>query len=54
MKLNELMSRELVMIGPPESCLDAVVRMQRAPVGHLPVANRDGRLVGIVTDRDLR
>ena len=54
MKLNELMSRELVMIGPAQSCLDAVVRMQRAPVGHLPVANRDGRLVGIVTDRDLR
>jgi CBS domain-containing protein len=54
MQVKELMSREVVMIGPAESCLDAVVRMQRARVRHLPVVNRDGLLVGIVTDRDLR
>jgi CBS domain-containing protein len=54
MEVRALMSRELVMIGPAESCLDAVVRMQRARVRHLPVVNRDGLLVGIVTDRDLR
>ena len=54
MKITDLMSREVVMIGPAESCLDAVVRMQRAQVRHLPVVNRDGLLVGIVTDRDLR
>lgn len=54
MKIKELMSRALVTIGPAESCLDAVVRMQRARVRHLPVVNRDGLLVGIVTDRDLR
>ncbi len=54
MQVRELMSRELVMIGPAESCLDAVVRMQRARVRHLPVVNRDGLLVGVITDRDLR
>jgi CBS domain-containing protein len=54
MQVKELMSRELVMIEPRESCLDAVVRMQRARVRHLPVVNRDGLLVGIITDRDLR
>ena len=54
MQVKELMSRDLVVIGPAESCLDAVVRMQRARVRHLPVVNRDGVLVGIVTDRDLR
>ena len=54
MKISEMMSRDVVMIGPAESCLDAVVRMQRARVRHLPVVNRDGLLVGIVTDRDLR
>jgi CBS domain-containing protein len=54
MRIEELMSRDVVMIGPGESCLDAVVRMQRARVRHLPVVNREGRLVGIVTDRDLR
>ncbi len=54
MQVKELMSRDVVMIGPAESCLDAVVRMQRARVRHLPVVNREGLLVGIVTDRDLR
>lgn len=54
MQVRELMSREVVTIGPAESCLDAVVRMQRAHVRHLPVMNRDGALVGIITDRDLR
>ena len=54
MQVKELMSREVVTIGPTESCLAAVVRMQRAHVRHLPVVNRDRLLVGIVTDRDLR
>jgi CBS domain-containing protein len=54
MQVKELMSRDVVTIGPTESCLDAVVRMQRARVRHLPVLNRDGQLVGVVTDRDLR
>jgi CBS domain-containing protein len=54
MKISELMSRDVVTIGPAESGLDAVVRMQRVRVRHLPVVNRDGRLVGMVTDRDLR
>ena len=54
MLVKDMMSREVVVIGPKESCLDAVVRMQRARVRHLPVVDRDGLLLGIVTDRDLR
>ena len=54
MRISEMMSRNVVTIGPGESGLDAVVRMQRARVRHLPVVNRDGRLVGMITDRDLR
>lgn len=54
MQVRDLMSRQVVTIAPSESCLDAVVRMQRARARHLPVVNRDGRLVGVVTDRDLR
>src|SRR5262245_52500948 len=54
MKVKDLMSRQVVTIGPSDSCLEAVGRMQRARVRHLPVINRDGQVVGIVTDRDLR
>jgi len=54
MKVKDLMSRQVLTIGPSDSCLEAVGRMHRAGVRHLPVVNRDGLLVGVVTDRDLR
>ena len=53
-QVTELMGRQVVTIRTVESCLDAVVRMQRAHVRHLPVVSREGALVGIITDRDLR
>jgi CBS domain-containing protein len=54
MRVSELMTRNVVTIGPSESCLEAVARMYRARVRHLPVVELGGALVGIVTDRDLR
>jgi acetoin utilization protein AcuB len=54
MQVKDLMSRQVLTIGTSDSCLDAVARMHQARVRHLPVVNRDGMLVGIVTDRDLR
>jgi acetoin utilization protein AcuB len=54
MHVKELMSRPVVTIEASDSCLEAVARMHWARVRHLPVVNRDGLLVGVVTDRDLR
>ena len=54
MRVSELMSRNVVTVGPSDSCLEAVGRMHRARVRHLPVVSADGGLIGIVTDRDLR
>ena len=54
MKVRELMNRNLVTISESSSCHEAVTRMHRARVRHLPVLNDDGALVGVVTDRDLR
>jgi acetoin utilization protein AcuB len=54
MRVRDLMSRQVVTIGASDSCLEAVGRMHRTRVRHLPVVDRDGQLVGIVTDRDLR
>jgi acetoin utilization protein AcuB len=48
------MNRNLVTIAESSSCRDAVARMHRAQVRHLPVLNSDGTLVGVITDRDLR
>ena len=54
MKVKDLMSRQVLTIGTSDSCLEAVGRMHQARVRHLPVVNREGMLVGVVTDRDLR
>jgi acetoin utilization protein AcuB len=43
-----------VTIAESSSCRDAVARMHRARVRHLPVLNGDGALAGVITDRDLR
>ena len=54
MRVSELMSRSVVTIERSDSCHEAVARMCRARIRHLLVVDGTGRLVGIVTDRDLR
>ena len=54
MKVSDLMSQNVVTIGPSATCRDAVGRMHGGGVRHLPVVDPKGELVGIVTDRDLR
>jgi CBS domain-containing protein len=48
------MSRNVVTIGDAGTCHEAVEQMCRRKVRHLPVLDRNGTLVGIVTDRDIR
>jgi acetoin utilization protein AcuB len=54
MRIRELMSRDVLTIDRSNTCYDAVTRMCRAKVRHLPVVAGEGTVVGIVTDRDLR
>jgi len=54
MRVSELMSRNVMTIAESETCYEAVERMCRAKVRHLPVLDREGVLVGLVTDRDIR
>lgn len=54
MRVKEIMSRPVVTIEPGDSCQEALRRMHRARVRHLPVIEDTGELVGVVTDRDLR
>jgi acetoin utilization protein AcuB len=53
-RVSDVMSRDVATIAAGASCREAVDRMVRRKVRHLPVVEGDGRLVGIVTDRDLR
>lgn len=53
MKLREIMSNTVVRIDPEESVAVAARILARYNIGMLPVCGRDGRLYGVVTDRDL-
>lgn len=54
MVVKQLMSTNVVTIDEQASCREAVALMCRYKVRHLPVVDRQARLCGIVTDRDLR
>jgi len=51
---REVMHRRLLTIGPEASLREAVEKMVTAEVRHLPVVDTDGRVVGMLSDRDLR
>ena len=53
MKVADLMNPSVITIAPEESAALAARLISRHNVGSLPVCGRDGRLRGIVTDRDI-
>ena len=53
MKLKELMSRQVITVDPEETVAVAARMLARHNIGSLPVSGRDGKLLGLVTDRDL-
>ena len=53
MIVSELMNSNVVSITPDEPAALAARLLQRHNVGSLPVCSLDGRIQGIVTDRDI-
>ncbi len=53
MKIRELMTSPVIRIHPEESVAVAARTLARYNIGILPVCGNDGRLCGLVTDRDL-
>lgn len=41
-------------IDPDAPVVTAIAVMREREIRHLPVVNNEGRLIGIITDRDLR
>jgi CBS domain-containing protein len=54
MNVKQLMSTNTVTIDEQASCREAIALMCRYRIRHLPVVDDQGRLAGIVTDRDVR
>jgi CBS domain-containing protein len=51
--VGDLMTRRLLAISPHDSFADAWQLMREARIRHLPVVDRELRLIGLVTHRDL-
>ena len=52
MKVSELMTSDPATVGPDDTCAQAATLMREEDCGAIPVV-RDGKLIGIVTDRDI-
>lgn len=53
MKVKEIMTQSAVCCGPETNVGRAVELLWERNVGMLPVVDRSGKLIGVVTDRDL-
>lgn len=53
MKVKEIMTRNVIGVGPEESVEVAARTLERYNIGALPVCSANGKLCGMVTDRDL-
>ena len=53
MKLKDIMSQNVIKIHPQESVAVAARLLANHNIGVLPVCNSDGKICGMVTDRDL-
>jgi acetoin utilization protein AcuB len=54
MSVRDRMSRRVTTVRPEARLSEAVLLMRTRKIRHLPVVDRAGRLVGMVTARDLR
>jgi Zn-dependent protease/CBS domain-containing protein len=52
-RVEEVMSDDVTSVTPEADAMDALSRMQQTGVGRLPVIDRDGELVGLVSRSDL-
>ena len=53
MKIREVMTDQVIRIHPEESVAVAARTLTHYNIGALPVCSADGKLCGVVTDRDI-
>jgi acetoin utilization protein AcuB len=53
-KVSARMSKNPVSVKPHDGLQDAISKMERGHFRHLPVIDDDGKLIGMLSDRDIR
>lgn len=51
--VSEVMSRHVFTLGPQSRTIDALDAMVRKDIGAVPIVDDQGKLVGIITERDI-
>lgn len=54
MYVGRIMHTDLITVSPSTSLEDASILIRKKKIDHLPVVNDSGKLVGILSDRDIR
>lgn len=54
MFINHSMTRKVITIAKETDLLEAQAKMRKSGIRHLPVVENGNRLIGIVSDRDIR
>ncbi|MFN2354370.1 MAG: CBS and ACT domain-containing protein [Desulfopila sp.] len=54
MYVGRIMHTELITVSPTTSLEDASILIKKKKIDHLPVISENGKLVGILSDRDLK
>ena len=53
MKVQDVMTKKLISVSPEENACVAARLLSHYNIGALPVCTKDGKLRGMVTDRDI-
>lgn len=53
MRARDIMTHEVITIGPDASIQDAARLLSRYNISGVPVVNGDGQMIGIITEADL-
>ena len=52
-QVNEIMTKPIITVKETHSLIDALQTMQKNNFRRLPITNNEGKLIGIITDKDI-
>lgn len=54
MLVKDIMKREVITLTPEATVLESIQLLQKHRIRHIPVINEEKRVIGIISDRDIR